>query len=328
MIGSWGGDMKIIFYSPAFKTKRASHRLRGDRMATEIKALGYDAVAVRTLPDTIEPGSTVIFLKYTQPEEIHQARAQGAFTIYDLCDNKFDERPEFLPCCQAADVVTVNSVQMGISVKNNTGRDSTVIPDPAERPQLPARFQPSGPIKLLWYGSSASLKFVPWVLLWQQLEAGIGDYEFTIISAKSDRIKNKMISRQNSGVFRGVDFNKINFVEWDWETQGRLISETDIILIPVVTENYRTDTKSANRLIDGLISGRFVVTTPLASYVEFDDYTWQKDYIEGIKWARANPDQVLDRVQRGQQYVKDNYVPAVIAQKWLHVIQDLSGQKQ
>lgn len=297
-------------------------------MVKELQTLGYDATAVRTLPESIEPGTIVVFLKYSQPEEIQQARAKGALTVYDLCDNKFDERPEFLPCCQAAHVVTVNSEQMGISVKNNTDRDSTVIPDPAERPRLEPRFRPEKKIKLLWYGSSASLKFVPWVLLWQQLEAAIGDYEFTIISAKSERIKNKMISRQNSGVFRGVDFNKINFVEWDWETQGRLLAETDIVLIPVVTENHRTDTKSANRLIDGLISGRFVVTTPLASYLEFDAYTWQQDYIEGIKWAQSHPGDVLDRIERGQHHVLEHYTPVVMAQRWLAVLEKLVKDNQ
>ena len=313
--------MKIVFYSPGFKTKRASHRLRGELMAKELCKLGYDAVATRSL-GTVDSNTVVVFLKLTQPEEIQQAKSQGAFTIYDLCDNKFDEREEFLPCCQLADVVTCNSEQMAISVKENTGRDGVVIPDPAERPLLPAAFAPNKQIKLLWFGSSASLKFVPWVELWQQLESHIVNFRFDIITAKPDRMKNKMISRQQSGVIKNVDFNKINFHEWSWELQGQLLADTDLVLIPVVTDNYRTDTKSANRLIDSLMSGKFVITTPLASYIEFEQFTWQQDMINGIQWAQNHPERVLLKVSQGQEHVLKHYSPNVIAKQWLKVFEN------
>jgi len=311
--------MKIIFYSPGYKPKRASHRLRGELIAKELSLLGIDAVATRSL-GKVDKDTVVVFLKLTQPEEILEAKKQGAFTIYDLCDNKFDERPEFAPCCQAADLVTVNSEQMAVSVQQNTKRSSVVIPDPAERPLLPPKFSPGKTLKLLWFGSSASLKFVNWVEIWQQLESQIVDYQFDIVTAKPDRMKNKMISRQQSGVIKNVNFNKINFHEWSWDLQGQLLADTDLVLIPVFTENYRTDTKSANRLIDGLMSGKFVITTPLASYVEFDSYTWQQDSINGIQWALSHPDRVLLKIEQGQKFVQENYSPKKIAEKWLEVI--------
>lgn len=312
---------KILFYSPGFKTKRASHRLRGEITANELRKLGLDAKATRSL-DTVDNNTIVVFLKLTQPQEIQQAKDQGALTIYDLCDNKFDEREEFLPCCQLADIVTCNSEQMAISVKENTGRDGMVIPDPAERPLLPAKFSPDKQIKLLWFGSSASLKFVPWVDLWQQLESQIVHFRFDIITAKPDRMKNKMLSRQQSGVIKNVDFNKIQWHEWSWELQGQLLADTDLVLIPVVTDNYRTDTKSANRLIDSLMSGKFVITTPLASYVEFEQFTWQQDMINGIQWAQNHPERVILKVSQGQEHVVKNYSPEVIAKQWLKVFEN------
>lgn len=310
---------KVLFTSLRFKTKRASHRLRGDLIAQELNKLGYQATCSRDLP-TVDSDTTVVFLKGSQPDQIRQAQSQGALTIYDVCDNKFDEKDEYEPCCAAADIVTANSEAMAASIQQNTGRHSVVIPDPTERPLLPPTFAPGKDTNLLWFGSSASLKFVPWVEIWQRLEREIGNYQFTMVTAKSDRIRNKMRERQLRGHISDVNFDRLHFLEWDWDLQGRLLAETDIVLIPVFTDNYRTETKSANRLIDGVMSGKLVITTPLASYVEFDPYTWQQDWIQGIRWAREHPGKVINCITKGQEYIQQHYTPAVIAQKWQEVI--------
>jgi len=310
--------MKIRFFADSFKTKRASHRLRGDLMAHTMRSMGLDATASGSL-DGVDKDTVVVFLKLSQPEHIHQARAQGAKTIYDLCDNKFGEKPEYAPCCLAADIITVNSEAMGHSVEANTGRDSIVVPDPYERPVLAPSFNVSGAIKLLWFGGGSSLKFFPMIEVWQRLEREIGNYHFTMITGKAERVRNKQFQRFQSGVYRDLDFDKLTFHEWNWDLQGELLANTDIVLMPVNTEHYRTETKSANRLIDGLMSGKFVITSPLDSYQEFDDYTWQQDYIQGIRWALDNPNQVIERIVLGQQYTQKHYSPEQIAQRWISV---------
>ena len=72
-------------------------------------------------------------------------------------------------------------------------------------------------------------------------------------------------------------------------------------------------------MIDGVMSGKFVITSPLDSYREFDPYTWQTDFITGIQWARENPSAVLELIKLGQDYTRKNYSPEVIAQRWLEV---------
>jgi hypothetical protein len=151
-----------------------------------LAAQGYDA-KVLTDWDEIDSDTLVIFLKLSQVEQIQEAKRRGAKTIYDLCDNKFDEQPEYAPCCMAADLVTVNSVQMGMSVKEHTGRDSIVMPDPFERPKLAPAFAPGEDLKLLWFGSQSSFKFLPIVELWQRLENEIKNYQYTMVSSKTER---------------------------------------------------------------------------------------------------------------------------------------------
>ena len=311
--------MKIRFTSSKYRTKRASHRLRGEVTCRALVDQGYDA-KILTDWNEVDANTIVIFLKLSQPDSIQRAKDLGAKTIYDLCDNKFEEKEEYEPCCQLADLVSVNSVNMGISTKHHTGKDSIVMPDPYERPKLTPKFTPNKELKLLWFGSQSSFKFFPIVECWQRLEKEIVDYKFTMVSAKTDRVLSKMTQRQNKGQISGINFSKLDMQQWTWDHQGKLLTECDIVLMPVQTDNPRTDTKSANRVIDSLISGRFVITTSLASYEEFAPYTWQGDYIEGIKWAQTNPDQVIDRITKGQQYVEQNYSAKVLSKKFIEDI--------
>lgn len=317
--------LKVRFFSDAYKGKRASHRLRGEVTARALAEQGYDS-KVLTDWSEVDRDTVVIFLKRSQPHSIQRAKDLGALTVYDLCDNKFEEKEEYEPCCQTADLVSVNSVNMGLSTKHHTGKDSIVMPDPYERPRLPPRFSPSGTIKLLWFGSQSSFKFLPMVEIWQRLEKEIGNYKYTMISAKTDRVLSKMQQRQQKGVFSGVNFNKLDMREWSWELQGELLRDWDIVLMPVMTDNPRTDTKSANRVIDSIISGRFVITTPLASYVEFAPYTWQGDYIEGIKWALAHPNEVVQKIAEGQEYVEKNYSAKVLSKKFIEEVLRAAGR--
>jgi len=317
--------LKIRFFSDAYKGKRASHRLRGEVTARALAEQGYDSKILTDWAD-VDSNTIVVFLKRSQPHSIQRAKDLGAKTIYDLCDNKFEEKEEYEPCCQTADLVSVNSVNMGISTKHYTGKDSIVMPDPFERPKLPPKFEPGSTIKLLWFGSQSSFKFFPFVEIWQRLEREIGNYKYTMISAKTDRVLNKMQTRQSKGQVTGINFNKIDMREWSWDLQGELLRDWDIVLMPVQTENPRTDTKSANRLIDSIISGKFVITTPLHSYQEFAPYTWQGDYIEGIKWAMANPDEVLKMITAGQQYVEENYSAQVLSKKFIDEVLNAIGR--
>jgi hypothetical protein len=325
--------MKIRFFSDAYlaqpagsagpgrdgQSKRASHRLRGDVTCQALLEQGHDA-KILTNWSEVDSDTIVIFLKHSSVDSIQRARDLGARTVYDLCDNKFGEKKEYAPCCLTADLVSVNSVQMGVSVKTHTGRDSIVMPDPFERPKLLPKFSPGTDINLLWFGSQSSFKFLPMAEIWQRLEKEVGNYSYTMVSANTDRLLSKFQLRQRKGEVTGINLDRVIMKEWTWELQGQLLEQCDIVLMPVRTHNPRTDTKSANRVIDSLMSGRFVITTSLASYEEFAPYTWQGDYIEGIKWAQANPDQVLDKITKGQQYVELNYSAAVLSNKFIEDI--------
>lgn len=313
-------NLKIRFFSDSFKSKRASHRLRGDVVSQALRELGYDAKVVRDFSD-VDSNTIVIFLKRSLPPSIQRAKDLGAKTVYDLCENKFDEKEEYGPNCALVDVVSVNSEQMAISTKNYTGKDSILMPDPFERPILAPRFRPGKTLNILWFGSQSSFKFLPLIEVWQRLEKEIGNYTYHMIMSKPQRLLGKMLKRQSKGEIKGINLDKVKMYDWSWELQGQLLNDCDLVLMPVITENYRTDTKSANRVIDSLISGRYVITSPLASYLEFADYTWQDpDYIAGIKHALDNPSLILSKIKEGQKHTLENFSPKKLSKAWIEEI--------
>ena len=318
-------QIKIRFYSNSYKIKRASHRLRGELISNALSEHGYDSKILKDWNE-VDKNTIVIFLKHTLPESIIRAKSLGAFTVYDLCDNKFDEEEVYHSCCAAADIVSANSENMRISIKENTGKDSIVMPDPFERPKLDPKFSPGKDIKLLWFGSQSSLGLFPLVEVWERLEKELVNYNFTMIMSKPDRLRNKMIKRKDAGIIdSSINFNKIQMHDWNWELQGQFLQECDIVLMPVHTDNYRTSTKSANRVIDSLISGRFVITSALASYEEFAPYTWQEDYIAGVKWALAHPGKALERIRQGQEYTENNYSARILSKQFIQEVRRQLG---
>jgi hypothetical protein len=103
------------------------------------------------------------------------------------------------------------------------------------------------------------------------------------------------------------------------------MAECDMILLPVDVNHYRTITKSANRIVDSLASGKFILTSRLDSYKEFADFVWSKDIIKGINWAKSNPDAVNKMVSLGQEYTKKFYSIDTISNKWLNFFKTIKN---
>jgi hypothetical protein len=73
------------------------------------------------------------------------------------------------------------------------------------------------------------------------------------------------------------------------------------------------------------MSGKFVITTPLASYQEFEPYTWQGDYIAGIKWALAHHGKILEKIRAGQKYTEENYSAQVLSKRFIEEVRRQLG---
>jgi glycosyltransferase involved in cell wall biosynthesis len=319
--------MTIHFIAGKFSERRASHRLRGKLISESLTAEGIESFYGSNLAQ-VNSGDIVVFLKTANVEHINIAKSKGAITIYDICDNKLDEDEVYLPCAIQADYVTCNSNIMAREIKEVANKRAIVIPDPYERPRRSVNFNPGNIVRLVWFGSQSSLGYVNWPAIWQRLEIRLGDYRLDIVSGKADRFQNKSEHRSRNLVdfpeYANINFNKIRFHEWSWDTQQQCIDEADIVFMPIDVDHERTITKSANRVIDSLISGKFVITNMLESYQEFGPYIWTKDWLKGINWSLIHRAQVNEMILAGQQYVELNYSVDKIMFKWIDLFKTLN----
>ena len=91
----------------------------------------------------------------------------------------------------------------------------------------------------------------------------------------------------------------------------------DAVLLPSERLHSKKHARSANRLIEALRAGRFAIAHPVPSYLEFSDHAWiGEDLCEGIEWAVAHPNAVMERISRGQAYVEAQYSPEAIGESW------------
>lgn len=106
---------------------------------------------------------------------------------------------------------------------------------------------------------------------------------------------------------------------WSRERQLDLLDSCSVVLIP--TDERKA--KSANRMIEAIRNGRFVVAGELPAHDEFKDFMWIGDIEEGVTWALQHREEAIARVKAAQDYIREKYAPSTIAKQWLDVLEGL-----
>lgn len=107
--------------------------------------------------------------------------------------------------------------------------------------------------------------------------------------------------------------------DWTREKQVQAISECAVVVIP--TDERKG--KSANRLIEAVRNGRFVVAGGLPANDEFKQFMWIGDIREGLEWAKSHPDDCIERVRKCQDYIRDKFSPERIGKLWLDALNSI-----
>ena len=111
----------------------------------------------------------------------------------------------------------------------------------------------------------------------------------------------------------------LTYPEWTREKQLAALKECALVVIP--TDDRKG--KSANRLIESVRNGRFVVAGELPAHDEFREFMWIGDIQEGIEWAKSHKAECIERVEACQDYIRDKYSPATIGKMWFEVLEKL-----
>ena len=107
--------------------------------------------------------------------------------------------------------------------------------------------------------------------------------------------------------------------EWTREKQLEALKDCAIVVIP--TDDRKA--KSANRLIEAVRNGRFVVACELPAHDEFRDFMWIGDIFEGLEWAKAHPEECINKTTLCQSYIRDKFSPERIGKMWLETLKGI-----
>lgn len=311
------------------RQSRASHRLRAVLPVAALTAAGHQAAIVErgSIPNNDD---VVIFTKDSLMVDFENALQSGARVGFDLCDNKWDEDGElYNKFCKNAHFITVNTEEMKQVVFEQTNRDSFVYADCFERKILQPKIELHQPLQLVWYGSSSSLRYLGIQDAIRQLDLSNLEYQITFVVNNAIGLRDKFQKRFSKN--HAESFPLINTIwkEWTWEDQEASMLEADVVFIPMLAidelTKTRLRTKSPNRLTDAIAQGKWVITSPIPSYVPLQDFSWQRDPIEGLHWFTNNLELAQQKILSGQEYIKLHHSPEVVAQQLLGIVKAINN---
>lgn len=232
----------------------------------------------------------VVFAKpmYTDTELFNRCKDEGTPVVVDICDDHFDHKeigPLYLSFIEHADQVTCSSQYLADRIHILSGKESTVIADPYEVERQEPHVSGN---RVLWYGHQRNVtEIMPYV-------------------EKIDEL----------AVVTGPNNILTGYTQWTPDNLRDELAYNDIVLLPG-KEEY----KSANRLINAIMAGCFVVAERTEVRKEFRKFAWIGPVMTGLQFAKENNKMLNELVLAGQEYIIKNYSPEVIGGKWSEVLE-------
>lgn len=263
----------------------------------------------------------VVFQKAYEDSDIELARVlarSGVRTVFDLCDNHFDNAPEervqrLTEMMASVDVLTVSTPVLAELVPRP---DAMVIPDALDIPPrgISLRRRSAGRPNVVWYGVAGTT----------DRTAGLVDLKRILpdLAAAGARLTVITNSREAYDLHIAGGPVPSRFIRWRRSTFSLAFRGHDACVIPV-SDNPFTRCKSNNRLVLALMLGVPVVADPIPSYVEFADHVlfdaWQAS-LDSYTRDHALRKRHLDG---GRRFIRAHYGNEVVAGRWASVLDDL-----
>lgn len=247
---------------------------------------------------------------------IRAAKNAGCALVIDVCDypeHKPAPVPEFYATAlQMADVITVNSERMKELI--GTG---LVIEDAILNPAKEPAFAPEDRLKICWFGHPTNLPFLGTSI---GLLAQFARQHPCRLAVVTTPLPDFELWAQVAHAQFAPDL-EVELIPWSQTAQRQALQDCTLVLLPNDPEGAFKGGASANRLAEAVNAGRFAAANPLQSYQQFADAAWLgQNLVVGIEWALNNPNEVLERIRRGQKLVAERFTAEVLGPQWLKVL--------
>jgi hypothetical protein len=113
--------------------------------------------------------------------------------------------------------------------------------------------------------------------------------------------------------------DQVECVPWSTAAQEQLLRQNNIVLLPSKEETY----KSANRLINAIMAGCFVIASKIDKNKEFRHFCYLGPLKGGLQFSQAYRHELNALVRAGQQYIQRHYSPETLGRKWQSVFDSI-----
>lgn len=329
-----------------------SSRYRARIPAEGLRSEGADARVLTVEQALSDPASLggpgVVVLQKLMPAEPYIARYQDLLQrvdpacrlVFDLNDDHFHQ-PPFARFYEAARPRArgwvASTEQMARRLRTALGVRPELVPDPYEG-EIAAPRAPLGwlagtmmaaldrvlkdgvqtaHIRLLWFGYPSNLGGLQDALEDLAAAAQVAALHIDCVTRREPAVE-EWAAAMNTLLAPRV---QLQLHGWSPETMKQRLAACDLVIIPARLEEPGKLAKSANRLLEGLVAGKFVVAHPVPSYLEFQQHAWIGERLsEGIAWAAQHPREAVRRIRSGQRLAMEKYSPRAVARRWGEVL--------
>lgn len=278
---------KNVVWISRFGNEMASFRYRAAIPAAEVGKLnGFKC--------GINDGEADIVV-FTKPvgDDIALAKklkADGAKIVLDLSDNHFDSplAHVYRDIAPVGDYIICASPVMKEIIRERTGRDAHVIPDPYEFDEVEPHADGDN---FLWFGHYRNFVEMTKVM------KSMGERKLRVVTGPKE--------------IPGT-------IPWSIGNLRKTFKMSNIVILPT---QEGAEYKSPNRLINALRQGCFCVCMDHPAYWEFRDYVWVGDFHTGLRWTEAFRGELNACVKAGQDYIRSKYSPAAIGALWAQFLE-------
>lgn len=303
--------LKVNFVSQG-NSYLASHRMR---IQTPVELLNVginDHKIEATITSEATKADINVFAKHfdqkTNLMGMQMAKKREYFTVFDICDDHFDKEngPYYKKMCTLADVLTCNTDRMQKRIEEVMGREVVVIPDPVTfpfvDPEVPEEKTKETIPQILWFGHATNLKPL------------------------QDLVETKKFPYRVTAVTNAIPWThpNVDLKTWFPNVVEANIKNFDVVILPTDSDDPYIKTKSPNRAVDAIASGKFVVTDNKDIYGDLKDFIFIGGIEEGIKyWQKTSSKTLENKIKKGQKFIKEVYGLDKITDAWLGIFKTL-----
>ena len=316
----------LVFITPKLDSSRIpySYRARATIPSSNIK----DSRVTDDI-NSLQPGDIAVLGKKHSKEDVEHLISKEINFIIDIADDKFDQFNHWRFTIPNANAVTTTCHRLREVIQEETGSKSYVIPDPTERPRGEPRFEVKDVMNAFYYGSDGNYA----KLMWPEIKGVLNSIKKTNVKIMTNKPKHppkkEKLTKKHGGWWLDPQKRKIvqdegmkqyeQLIPWDYENQGRLVEQSDFVVLPVVDDRH-SQCKGNNRPIDALQQGRAVLTNPgIPSYDDLSECIYSGHFYESYQLMIDNPNQVVSRIKKGQDLIDQHYTPMAVGKKWEQV---------